>query len=95
MKDASYAWEGTPVIRDLTTTIMRGDKVGIIGPNGCGKTTLLKLLLGQLAPQSGTVEHGHEPGDRLLRPAPRGSWMKTRRSCENACGDNEYVIING
>ncbi len=47
-----------PVIRDLTTTIMRGDKVGIIGPNGSGKTTLLRLLLGDLAPAEGTVRHG-------------------------------------
>ena len=47
-----------PVIRDLTTTIMRGDKVGIIGPNGSGKTTLLRLLLGGLPPQEGTVRQG-------------------------------------
>jgi ATP-binding cassette subfamily F protein uup len=47
-----------PVIRDLTTTIMRGDKVGIIGPNGSGKTTVLRLLLGNLTPSEGTVRHG-------------------------------------
>src|SRR5262249_11454857 len=47
-----------PVIRDLTTTIMRGDKVGIIGPNGSGKTTLLRLLLGELAPREGTIRQG-------------------------------------
>jgi ABC transport system ATP-binding/permease protein len=46
------------IIRDFTTTIMRGDRVGLIGPNGSGKTTLLRLLLGQLSPQSGTVRHG-------------------------------------
>ena len=45
-------------IRDLTTTILRGDKVGIIGPNGAGKTTLLRLLLGQLAAEQGTVRQG-------------------------------------
>jgi ATP-binding cassette subfamily F protein uup len=50
--------EAPQVIRDLTTTIMRGDKVGIIGPNGSGKTTLLRLLLGDLAPREGTVRHG-------------------------------------
>jgi ATP-binding cassette subfamily F protein uup len=54
----TFAYDGKPVIRDLTTTILRGDKVGIIGPNGSGKTTLLRLLLGQLAPGSGTVRHG-------------------------------------
>ena len=46
------------IIRDLTTTVMRGDKVGIIGPNGCGKTTLLRLLLGELTPKSGNIRLG-------------------------------------
>mgnify|MGYP001604193683 CR=1 FL=1 len=47
-----------PIIRNLSTTILRGDKVGIIGPNGAGKTTLLNLLLGKLAPDSGQVKLG-------------------------------------
>jgi len=47
-----------PIIRNLSTTILRGDKVGIIGPNGAGKTTLLNILLGQLAPDSGRVKLG-------------------------------------
>jgi ATP-binding cassette subfamily F protein uup len=45
-------------VRDFTTTILRGDRVGIIGPNGSGKTTLLRLLLGELAPDAGTVRLG-------------------------------------
>ncbi|RLJ19700.1 ABC transporter ATP-binding protein [bacterium endosymbiont of Escarpia laminata] len=56
--DISYAWEGKPVIRDFSTTIMRGDRIGIIGPNGAGKTTLLNLLLGRLQPDSGSVKLG-------------------------------------
>ena len=54
----SYAWGDAPVIRDFSANIMRGDKVGIVGPNGVGKTTLLKLLLGDLEPQNGTVRQG-------------------------------------
>ncbi|MBI3773584.1 MAG: ATP-binding cassette domain-containing protein [Gammaproteobacteria bacterium] len=54
----SFNYDGKTVIRDLTTTILRGDKVGIIGPNGAGKTTLLRLLLGQLVPTSGQIKHG-------------------------------------
>ncbi len=54
----SYSFGDQPVVSDFTTTIQRGDKVGIIGPNGSGKTTLLRLLLGELTPQSGTVEYG-------------------------------------
>ena len=47
-----------PLIRDFSTTITRGDKIGIIGPNGVGKTTLIRLLLGRTEPDQGTVEHG-------------------------------------
>jgi ATP-binding cassette subfamily F protein uup len=57
-KGVSFGYGDRPVIRDLTTTILRGDKVGIIGPNGSGKTTVLRLLLGDLAPQAGTVRQG-------------------------------------
>jgi len=46
------------LIDKLTTTILRGDKVGLIGPNGAGKTTLLKLILGQLQPTAGTIKLG-------------------------------------
>ena len=59
----SYAWDAdsakrSPVLQGFSTTIMRGDKVGIIGPNGAGKTTLIRLLLGDIQPQSGTVKLG-------------------------------------
>ena len=57
-KDVSYAYADQPVINDFSTTIMRGDKIGIIGPNGIGKTTLLQLLLGELTAQQGDVHHG-------------------------------------
>jgi ATP-binding cassette subfamily F protein uup len=56
-----FGYGGAPgdcVVRDLTTTIERGDRVGIIGLNGSGKTTLLRLLLGDLEPRSGRVRHG-------------------------------------
>jgi ABC transport system ATP-binding/permease protein len=46
------------IIRNLSTTVMRGDRIGIIGPNGSGKTTLLRLMLGELAPSAGTVRLG-------------------------------------
>jgi ATP-binding cassette subfamily F protein uup len=54
----SFSRGERPIVRDLTTTIMRGDRVGLIGPNGSGKTTLLRLLLGELAPDAGTIRMG-------------------------------------
>jgi ATP-binding cassette subfamily F protein uup len=54
----SFAHGERMILKGFSTTILRGDKVGIIGPNGAGKTTLLRILLGQLAPQSGTVRLG-------------------------------------
>jgi ABC transport system ATP-binding/permease protein len=48
-EDVAFSYEGVPVLRGFSTTILRGDRVGIIGPNGCGKTTLLQLLLGEHA----------------------------------------------
>ncbi len=53
-----FDYDDQPVIRDLSTTLLRGDKVGIIGPNGAGKTTLLRLLLGELPPTRGNLRHG-------------------------------------
>ncbi|MDF1563128.1 MAG: ATP-binding cassette domain-containing protein [Deltaproteobacteria bacterium] len=57
-KAASFGYGGAPVIRELSTTVMRGDRLGIVGPNGSGKTTLLRLLLGEVEPEAGEVRAG-------------------------------------
>lgn len=67
-ENLSFSWDqpaasdsagaAAPLIRDLTTMIMRGDRVGIVGPNGSGKTTLVRLLLGELSPTGGTIRRG-------------------------------------
>lgn len=57
-KSISFAYEGEPIISDLSLRIHRGDRVGVVGPNGAGKTTLLNLLIGELEPNEGSVTHG-------------------------------------
>jgi ATP-binding cassette subfamily F protein uup len=58
-ENVTHTWaDGKTVIRDFSTVIRRGEKIGILGANGAGKTTLIKLLLGQLQPAAGSVKHG-------------------------------------
>ncbi len=55
---SSGSGQGKVIVKDFTSTILRGDKIGLVGPNGIGKTTLLKLILGQIAPDSGKIRTG-------------------------------------
>ncbi len=57
-RGVGFGYDDVPLIRDFEATILRGDRIGIIGPNGCGKTTLVKLLLGELEPTAGTIVRG-------------------------------------
>jgi len=90
----SYDIGGRTLLRDLSTTVFRGDKVGIIGPNGCGKTTLLRLLLGELPPTTGTVRQGTrlEIGyfDQL-----RAQLDEEQSVVENVAHGQDRLVING
>ncbi|MBU1056625.1 MAG: ATP-binding cassette domain-containing protein [Proteobacteria bacterium] len=57
-KEILFSYADVPYIKGFSTVIMRGDKIGLIGPNGSGKTTLLKILLNEIAPDSGSIRHG-------------------------------------
>ena len=83
-----------PVIRDFSTTILRGDRVGVIGPNGSGKTTLLRVLLGELSPRIGTVRLGTRLtvaySDQL-----REGLDEERTVAENLGDGSDTVTVNG
>jgi ATP-binding cassette subfamily F protein uup len=93
-RDLTYAWGDQTVVRGLSTFIMRGDRIGIIGPNGCGKTTLVRLLLGELAPMSGEVRTGanlevvyFDQQRELLDP--------DRTVAETVADGSDRVTVNG
>ena len=90
----SYAWDNKPIVRDLTTTIQRGDKVGIIGPNGAGKTTLIRLLLGQLEADSGTVQLGTNL-DIAHFDQHRAALDDNISVLDNVAGGRSSITING
>jgi ATP-binding cassette subfamily F protein uup len=93
--DVSYAYDtGDPVIRDFSTLILRGDKVGIIGPNGSGKTTLLRLLLGDLQTKAGQVRHGVHLEVAYFDQL-RAQLEEDRSVLENVGEGNDTILFNG
>jgi ATP-binding cassette subfamily F protein uup len=90
----SFAYDNRPIISNLNTTIIRGDKVGIIGPNGSGKTTLLRLLLGELTPQEGAVRLGSRR-EVLYFDQLREQLDLNKTVLENVGEGNDTLIING
>ena len=93
-ENVSYAYDKNPIVKDFSTTIMRGDRIGIIGPNGIGKSTLINLLLGRLQPDSGTIKTGTNLEiaffDQLRTE------LKTNLTAqENVAGGSDKVTING
>ncbi|MCC8361842.1 ATP-binding cassette domain-containing protein [Lysobacter sp. A6] len=93
-RDVNFAYGDRVLVRDFTTTILRGDRVGLIGPNGSGKTTLLKLLLGELAPQSGTMKPGTGL-DIAYFDQQRASLREDWNAMENVSGGQDFVEIGG
>lgn len=83
-----------PLVQDFSTEIYRGDKIGILGPNGCGKTTLLKLLLGQLAPQDGQVTTGTNLQVVYLDQL-RDQIDLDKTVAENVAGVSQFVHFQG
>ncbi len=94
VENISYSWQNHPIIRDFSTTILRGDRIGIIGPNGVGKTTLLKLLLGQLSPDAGSVEIGTKLQVAYFDQT-RAALDEDKAVYQNIGDGRDFVDING
>ena len=94
VKNVSFSYGGVPIVKNFSTTVFRGDKIGIIGRNGIGKTTLLNILLGKLKPDSGEVVNGTSLQvayfDQLRNGLDDGM-----RLCDFVGGGSDFVTVNG
>lgn len=94
-KGVAFAYAANqPIVRNLTTTVMRSDRLGIVGPNGVGKTTLIKLLLQELDPQQGSVRHGVNL-QPLYLDQMRDKLDESKSVAENITDGSDTVTING
>ena len=88
------SYGGTAVIRDYSQRILRGDRVGLLGPNGSGKTTLLRLLVQEIEPDEGTVRHGTRL-DIAYFDQQREQLDPERTVADTINDGNDVVIVNG
>jgi ATP-binding cassette subfamily F protein uup len=92
--DMGFTYGDAEVISKFSTTILKGDRIGILGPNGSGKTTLLRLLLGMLSPVTGTIRLGANLqisySDQLLEQLD-----ENKTAIENVGGGNDTVTVDG
>lgn len=89
-----YAFGDKTILRDFSTTIQRGDKIGIVGPNGSGKTTLLRVLMGQLLPAQGEVRHGTNV-EMAYFDQLRAQLHESKSVLDNVGQGRDTITING
>ena len=94
MRNVTHSFDDEPLIQNMSLKIMRGDRIGLVGNNGVGKSTLLNILLGKITPQQGTVKHGTNLAigyfDQLRRKLELDKTV-----AENVAGGRDYIRING
>ena len=93
---AAFAWPGAaaPIVENFDALVLRGERVGMLGPNGSGKTTLLRLLLGELAPTAGRVSLGARVQPVFLDQL-RTALDPEKSVAENVAEGHDQVTVNG
>jgi ATP-binding cassette subfamily F protein uup len=94
LEHVHQSYDGRVLIDDLSTTVMRGDRIGIIGPNGAGKSTLLKIMLGELKPQRGSAELGTNI-EIAYFDQHRLQLNDQLNALDNVAEGREYIELNG
>ncbi|WP_434103283.1 ABC transporter ATP-binding protein [Haemophilus influenzae] len=94
MEDVGYEIAGKTLLKDFSTTILRGDKIALVGPNGCGKTTFIKLLLGEIQPTSGKIRCGTKL-DIAYFDQYRADLDPEKTVMDNVADGKQDIEING
>ena len=94
LTDISHRYGDNEVIRNFSTTVMRGDRIGLVGVNGAGKSTLLKILLGKLEPSEGKVKLGTKL-DIAYFDQLREHLDLEKNLIDNICGGQDFIEVNG
>lgn len=94
MENVNYQVDGKVLVKDFSAQIQRGDKIALIGPNGCGKTTLLKLMLGQLQADSGRIHVGTKL-EVAYFDQHRAELDPDRTVMDNLAEGKQEVMVNG
>jgi ABC transport system ATP-binding/permease protein len=93
-KDIAFRYGDRVLVKDFSTTVMRGDRIGIIGPNGAGKTTLIRLLLGQNPPDHGSVKIG-QGLEVAYFDQHRARLDENLSAADNVAEGREFIELNG
>jgi len=94
LTDVSQSFDNNTIIDNFSTTIVRGDRIGLVGPNGVGKSTLLKIILGELEPSKGSVRLGTKLEIAYFDQL-RLELDLEKNLIDNICGGQEYIQVNG
>ncbi len=94
LDSVSYGYGDKPLVRDFSTRIMRGDRIGLVGANGAGKTTLLKLILGQLVPQAGQIRLGTQLQVAYFDQL-RDQLDLDKNAVDNIAEGRDFIDLNG